>query len=45
MVSDGATFLIDGYWWEICPALILIVLTAELNFTADGLRDPLDALR
>jgi hypothetical protein len=24
-------FLIDGYWWEICTSLILIVLNRDLR--------------
>lgn len=44
MDSDGSTFLINGYRWEIYPALILIVLAVvAFNFIGDGLRDPLDA--
>lgn len=43
MLSDGTTFLINGYWWEVYPALIVIVLTVvAFNFIGDGLRDALD---
>ena len=43
MLSDGSQFLQDGYWWEVYPALILIVLTVvSINFVGDGLRDAFD---
>lgn len=43
MLSDGTTFLINGYWWEVYPALIMVVLTVvAFNFIGDGLRDALD---
>ena len=43
MLSDGSQFLQDGYWWEVYPALIIIVLTVvSINFIGDGLRDAFD---
>jgi peptide/nickel transport system permease protein len=43
MLSDGTTFLQDGYWWEVYPALIIIVLTVvSFNFVGDALRDSFD---
>jgi peptide/nickel transport system permease protein len=43
MLENGVNFLYDGYWWEIYPAGILIVLTViAFNFIGDGLRDSLD---
>ncbi len=43
MLSDGTTFLQDGYWWQVYPALIIIVLTVvSLNFIGDALRDTFD---
>lgn len=43
MVSDGSKFLADGYWWEMYPALIIIVLTVvAINFIGDALRDSFD---
>jgi peptide/nickel transport system permease protein len=43
MLENGVNFLYDGYWWEIYPAGLLIVLTVvAFNFIGDGLRDSLD---
>jgi len=43
MLEDGVSFLYDGYWWEIYPAGVLIVITViGFNFIGDGLRDSLD---
>jgi peptide/nickel transport system permease protein len=43
MLSDGTTFLQDGYWWEVYPALIIIVITVvSFNFIGDALRDAFD---
>ncbi len=43
MLQNGVNFLYDGYWWEIYPAGLLIVLTVvAFNFIGDGLRDSLD---
>ena len=43
MLSDGTTFLQDGYWWQVYPALIIIVLTVvSFNFIGDALRDTFD---
>jgi len=43
MLSDGITFLEDGYWWQVWPALIIIVLTVvSFNFVGDALRDSFD---
>jgi peptide/nickel transport system permease protein len=44
MLQNGVNFLYDGYWWQIYPAGIMIVLTVvAFNFIGDGLRDSLDA--
>lgn len=43
MLSDGTTFIADGYWWQIYPpgvAIVLIVIA--FNFIGDALRDALD---
>jgi peptide/nickel transport system permease protein len=43
MLSDGVTYLLDGYWWLIYPvgiALVLVVMAA--NFIGDGMRDAVD---
>jgi peptide/nickel transport system permease protein len=43
MLSDGTTFIYDGYWWLIYPAGIAIVLTVvAFNFIGDALRDALE---
>jgi peptide/nickel transport system permease protein len=43
MLENGVNFLYDGYWWEIYPAGIMIVLTVvAFNFIGDGLRDSFD---
>ena len=43
MLQDGVNFLYDGYWWEIYPAGLMIVITVvAFNFIGDGLRDSLD---
>ena len=42
-LSDGITYLQDGYWWLIYPVGACIVLTVmALNFIGDALRDALD---
>ena len=43
MLSGGVGFLQDGYWWEVYPVLIAIVLTVvSFNFIGDALRDSLE---
>jgi peptide/nickel transport system permease protein len=43
MLSDGSTYLQDGYWWEVYPALIIIVITVvAFNFIGDALQDSFD---
>lgn len=43
MLSDGTTYLQDGYWWEVYPALIAIVVTVvAFNFIGDALQDAFD---
>ncbi|MGA3351884.1 MAG: ABC transporter permease [Acidimicrobiales bacterium] len=44
MLSQGTTYLLDGYWWEVYPAgLIVMVTVVAFNFVGDALRDTLDA--
>ena len=44
MLSQGTTYLLDGYWWEVYPAGFVIMLTVvALNLVGDALRDSLDA--
>lgn len=43
MLSNGTTYISDGYWWEIYPAGIAIILIViAFNFVGDALRDALD---
>jgi peptide/nickel transport system permease protein len=43
MLSAGTTYLPDGYWWEIYPAGVIIMVTViAFNFVGDTLRDCLD---
>ena len=43
MISDGVTYMQDGYWWLIYPVGVCIVLTVmALNFIGDALRDSMD---
>lgn len=43
MLSDGVTYVYDGWWWLIYPAGVAIVLTVvAFNFIGDGLRDALE---
>lgn len=40
MLSNGINFLYDGYWWQVYPVGILIILTVlAFNFMGDGVRD------
>jgi peptide/nickel transport system permease protein len=40
MLSNGTAFLQDGYWWQVYPPLIMIILTVvAFNFIGDALRD------
>ena len=43
MLNNGTTVIYDGYWWQLYPAGIAIVLTVvAFNFIGDALRDSLD---
>jgi peptide/nickel transport system permease protein len=43
MLSDGTSYLQDGYWWQVYPALITIVVTVvAFNFVGDALQDAFD---
>ncbi|MGE5617375.1 MAG: ABC transporter permease [Candidatus Woesearchaeota archaeon] len=43
MISDGTTYLQDGYWWQVYPALFMIVITVvAFNFIGDALQDAFD---
>jgi len=43
MLTNGLTYVYDGYWWLIYPAGIAIVLiVVAFNFIGDALRDSLE---
>ncbi len=43
MLSNGTGNLLNGYWWEVYPVGICIVLTVmAMNLIGDALRDALD---
>jgi peptide/nickel transport system permease protein len=43
MLSNGTAYLQDGYWWEVYPALVLIIVTVvAFNFVGDALQDAFD---
>jgi peptide/nickel transport system permease protein len=42
MIAQGIKYIYDGYWWEIYPAGIAIILAVvAFNLLGDGLRDSL----
>ena len=44
MLAQGTTYLSDGYWWQVYPAGLAIVITViAFNLAGDALRDALDA--
>jgi peptide/nickel transport system permease protein len=44
MLSDGLSYVYDGYWWLIYPAGLAIVITVMgFNFVGDALRDALES--
>jgi ABC-type dipeptide/oligopeptide/nickel transport system permease subunit len=43
LLSNGAQNLLNGYWWQVYPVGLCIVLTVlALNLVGDALRDALD---
>ncbi|HYA68522.1 MAG TPA: ABC transporter permease [Acidimicrobiales bacterium] len=43
MLANGVNYALDGYWWEIYPAFLAIVLVVmAFNFVGDALRDSLE---
>jgi peptide/nickel transport system permease protein len=43
ILSNGLNYLYDGYWWQVYPAGVLIVVTVvAFNFIGDALRDSFD---
>ena len=46
MIAGGIQYIYDGYWWEIYPAgLAIIVVVVAFNLLGDGLRDSAGVLR
>jgi len=44
MLSQGTTYLLDGYWWEVYPAGFLIMLTViAFNLVGDAIRETVDS--
>jgi peptide/nickel transport system permease protein len=44
MLSQGTANLLDGYWWEVYPAGIMIMVTViAFNLVGDALRETVDA--
>ena len=40
MLNNGVPFAAQGYWWEIVPPAVCIVLVVlSLNYIGDALRD------
>jgi peptide/nickel transport system permease protein len=43
MLSSGTQYIQDGYWWQIYPVGICIVLVVmACNLVGDALRDSVD---
>jgi peptide/nickel transport system permease protein len=43
MLSNGVNYALDGYWWEIYPAgLCIVLVVVAFNFIGDALRDSLE---
>ena len=44
MLSTGLQYLYSGYWWQIYPAGLAIIITVlAFNFIGDGLRDAFES--
>jgi len=40
MLADGVNSALDGYWWQIYPAgIAIVVVVVAFNFVGDALRD------
>ncbi|MGH6876625.1 MAG: ABC transporter permease, partial [Rhizomicrobium sp.] len=43
MLSNGVTYAIQGFWWDIYPAgLAIVLVVVAFNFIGDALRDSLE---
>ncbi len=44
MLYQGTAYLLDGYWWEVYPAGVMIMVTViAFNLVGEALRDTLNA--
>ncbi|MDE3130800.1 MAG: ABC transporter permease, partial [Acidobacteriota bacterium] len=44
MLYQGTSYLLDGYWWEVYPAGLMIMVTViAFNLVGDALRETFDA--
>lgn len=44
MLSGGITYLADGYWWQVYPAgLALVIVVVAFSLVGDALRDSFEA--
>jgi peptide/nickel transport system permease protein len=40
MLSNGVNYVYNGYWWQVWPAgLCIVLVVVAFNFIGDGLRD------
>jgi peptide/nickel transport system permease protein len=43
MLSEGVNYVFAGYWWQIWPAgVCVVIVVVAFNFVGDGLRDAVD---
>jgi ABC-type dipeptide/oligopeptide/nickel transport system permease subunit len=43
LLSNGTTYMLDGYWWLVYPVGLCVILTVmACNLVGDALRDALD---
>jgi peptide/nickel transport system permease protein len=43
MLSNGSSYIFAGYWWQIYPVgLLIVIVVIAFNFVGDALRDLLD---
>lgn len=44
MLYQGTSYLLDGYWWEVYPAGVMIMVTVvAFNLVGDALRETVDS--
>jgi peptide/nickel transport system permease protein len=43
MLSNGSSYIFAGYWWQIYPVgVVIVIVVVAFNFLGDALRDVLD---